>query len=164
MDLAEIDFFFGGVTVNAEKMYIFCVGAYRYVVTKVFVTTSVVDPILFWSYLTFQKFSDLDLVPNLIPTLKIFLKKKNCFYTGFKQCCGSGSVSFLRDPDLLPPPPPGCLGSGSVSCSNGITELTGRENLTKNTFCVGPVGPTDKENQLKVFKSTFFRYITSLKR
>ncbi len=30
------------------------------------------------------------------------------------------------------------------------TKLTGRENLTKNTFCVGPVGPTDKENQVKM--------------
>jgi hypothetical protein len=29
------------------------------------------------------------------------------------------------------------------------TNLTGRENLTKNTFCVDPVGPTDKENQVK---------------
>jgi hypothetical protein len=34
------------------------------------------------------------------------------------------------------------------------TELTGRENLTKNTFCVGPVGHTDKENQVKINKST----------
>ncbi len=68
-----------------------------------------------------------------------------------KQCCGSGSESgFVRiciifqDPD----PFPGCLGSGSlsVSYSNGTTKLTGRENLTKNTFCVGPVRPTDKEN------------------
>jgi hypothetical protein len=42
---------------------------------------------------------------------------------------------------------PRCLGSGSVSYSNGTTKLTGRENLKKNTFCVGPVGPTDKENK-----------------
>jgi hypothetical protein len=34
------------------------------------------------------------------------------------------------------------------------TKLTGRENLTKNTFCVGPVGPTDKENQVRCIKST----------
>jgi hypothetical protein len=29
------------------------------------------------------------------------------------------------------------------------TKLTGRENLTKDyrTSCMGPVGPTDKENQ-----------------
>jgi hypothetical protein len=36
------------------------------------------------------------------------------------------------------------------------TKLTGRENLTMHAFCVGPVGPTDKENQVKM-------YITSLK-
>jgi hypothetical protein len=49
---------------------------------------------------------------------------------------------------------PGCLGSGSVSYSNGTAKLTERENLTKNTFCVGPVGLTDKENQVKMYKST----------
>ncbi len=31
-------------------------------------------------------------------------------------------------------------------------KLTGTENLTQNTFCVGPVGPTDKENHLKMYK------------
>jgi hypothetical protein len=36
------------------------------------------------------------------------------------------------------------------------TKLTGRENLTKNTFCVGPVGPSGKENQVKMYKSTIF--------
>ncbi len=55
----------------------------------------------------------------------------------------SGSGSF----------PPG-LGSGSVSYSNGTAKLTGRENLTKNTFCVGPFEPTDKENQEKMYKRT----------
>ncbi len=39
-------------------------------------------------------------------------------------------------------------GSRSVSYSNGTTKLTGRENLTKKTFYVGPVGPSDKENQV----------------
>ncbi len=41
-----------------------------------------------------------------------------------------------------------------------------RENLKKEygTFCVGPVGPTDKEIQVKVCKKYCFRYITSLKR
>jgi hypothetical protein len=38
---------------------------------------------------------------------------------------------------------------GSESYSNGTTKLTGRDNLTKNTFCVGLVGPTDKENTVK---------------
>jgi hypothetical protein len=50
----------------------------------------------------------------------------------------------------------GCLGSGSgsgsVSYSNGTTKLTKKENLTKNTFCVGPVGSNDKENQVKIYK------------
>ncbi len=55
---------------------------------------------------------------------------------------------IFQDPD----PFPGCLGSGSVSYSNGKTKLTGRENLPKNTFCVGPVGPNDKENQVKMYK------------
>jgi hypothetical protein len=32
------------------------------------------------------------------------------------------------------------------------TKLTGKGILTKNTFCVGPVGPTDKENQGKMYK------------
>ncbi len=34
------------------------------------------------------------------------------------------------------------------------TKLTGRENLTKYTFWLGPVGPTDKENQVRVYMST----------
>jgi hypothetical protein len=41
-------------------------------------------------------------------------------------------------------------------------KLTGRENLTKNTFCVGPVGPTDEENQVKIYEKNCFRYITPL--
>jgi hypothetical protein len=70
-----------------------------------------------------------------------------------EQCCGSESGSvririIFHDPD----PFPVCLGSGSVSYSNGTTKLTGRENLTKNTFCVGP---TDKENQVKMYKELF---------
>jgi hypothetical protein len=55
-------------------------------------------------------------------------------------------------------------GSGAVSYSNGTKKLTGRENLTKNTFCVGPVGPTDKENQVKMYKKYCFWYISSMKR
>jgi hypothetical protein len=31
------------------------------------------------------------------------------------------------------------------------TKLTGRENLTKNTFYVGPAGPIDMENQVKMY-------------
>jgi hypothetical protein len=43
------------------------------------------------------------------------------------------------------------------------TKLTGRENLTKYAFCLGPVGPTDKENQVKLYKKYCFRFIPSLK-
>jgi hypothetical protein len=43
------------------------------------------------------------------------------------------------------------------------TKLTGGENLTKNTFCVDPVGPADKENEVKMYKKDCFRYIISLK-
>ncbi len=49
-----------------------------------------------------------------------------------------GTIS-VADPDVL--------GSGSVSYS-------GRENLTKYAFWLGPVGPTDKENLVKRTKST----------
>jgi hypothetical protein len=34
------------------------------------------------------------------------------------------------------------------------TKLTGRENLTKYAFWLGPVGPTDKDNQVKVYKKS----------
>jgi hypothetical protein len=33
------------------------------------------------------------------------------------------------------------------------TKLTERENLTKYAFWLGPVGPTDKENPVKMYKS-----------
>jgi hypothetical protein len=42
------------------------------------------------------------------------------------------------------------------------TKFTGRENLTKYAFWLGPVGPTDKENQVKIKKKDCFRYSTSL--
>jgi hypothetical protein len=32
------------------------------------------------------------------------------------------------------------------------TKLPGRENLTKYAFSLGPAGPTDKENQVKMYK------------
>jgi hypothetical protein len=34
------------------------------------------------------------------------------------------------------------------------TKLTGRENLTKYSFWLGLGGLTDRENQLKMYKST----------
>ncbi len=84
-------------------------------------------------------------------------------YKDLKQCCGSkpGSVSFFRIRIRFP----GCLGSGSgsISYSHEHNKLTGRENWTKNTFCVGPVGPNDKENEVKMYKKYCFKYITSLK-
>jgi hypothetical protein len=43
------------------------------------------------------------------------------------------------------------------------TKLTGRENLTKYAFWLGPLGPTDKENQVKMYEKYCFRYKTSLK-
>jgi hypothetical protein len=33
-------------------------------------------------------------------------------------------------------------------------KLTGRENLTKYAFWLGPGGPTDKENQVKMYKKS----------
>jgi hypothetical protein len=36
------------------------------------------------------------------------------------------------------------------------TKLTGRENLTKCAFWLSPVEPTDKENRVKMYKSTVF--------
>jgi hypothetical protein len=33
----------------------------------------------------------------------------------------------------------------------------------KYAFWLGPVGPTDKENQVKMYKKYCFRYITFLK-
>jgi hypothetical protein len=32
------------------------------------------------------------------------------------------------------------------------TKLTGRENITKYAFWLGSVGPTDKENHVKMYK------------
>jgi hypothetical protein len=32
------------------------------------------------------------------------------------------------------------------------TKLTGRENLTKYAFWLVPIGPTEKENQVKMYK------------
>jgi hypothetical protein len=60
----------------------------------------------------------------------------------------------VQDPD----PFPRCLGSGSgfISYSNEHNKITWKENLTKNTFCVGPVGLTDKENQVKLCKKVPF--------
>jgi hypothetical protein len=44
------------------------------------------------------------------------------------------------------------------------TNLTGRENLTKYASWLGPIGPTDKENQVTMYEKYRSSYITSLKR
>jgi hypothetical protein len=44
-----------------------------------------------------------------------------------------------------------------------ITKSTGRENVTKNAFWLGPGIPIDNENQVKMYNKYCFRYITSLK-
>jgi hypothetical protein len=40
------------------------------------------------------------------------------------------------------------------------TKLPGRENLPKYAYCLGPVGPIDKENQAKMYKMFSFRFIS----
>ncbi len=44
------------------------------------------------------------------------------------------------------------------------TKLTGRENLTKYAFWLGHVGPTDKENKGKMYKSTMLGTLPLLNR
>jgi hypothetical protein len=78
------------------------------------------------------------------------------------QCYVSGAARILiifQDPD--PGSIPGRLGSGSISHFNEHKEIN-----WKYAFCLGPVGPTDKENQVNMYKiKNCFRYIagTSLK-
>jgi hypothetical protein len=38
-------------------------------------------------------------------------------------------------------------------------KLTGKENLTKYAYWLGPVGPTNKENHVKMNKKYCFRYL-----
>jgi hypothetical protein len=57
---------------------------------------------------------------------------------------------FLFSGIRIRDPFPGVLGSGSVSYSNEHNKINWRENLTKYAFWLGPVGPTDKENQVKM--------------
>ncbi len=54
--------------------------------------------------------------------------------------------------------------SGSVIYSNEDNKKARKENLTKYASWLGPGGPTDKENQGKMYKNYCFRYITFLKR
>jgi hypothetical protein len=69
-------------------------------------------------------------------------------YSFFREKCHKRKaiISFLKisvaDPDtkLFH-----FTGSGSVTYSISRIKSTGRENLTKNVFWLGPGGPTDKE-------------------
>ncbi len=51
-------------------------------------------------------------------------------------------------------PFPGVLGSGSVSYSNEHNKINwkGKFNKMRYAFWFGPGGPTDKENQVKMYK------------
>ncbi len=69
------------------------------------------------------------------------------------QCSGSLKIRIIFQ---YPDP-------GSVSFFNEHNKLTGRENLTIYAFWLGLVGPTDQENQFKIYKKYCFTYITSLK-
>jgi hypothetical protein len=52
-----------------------------------------------------------------------------------------------------PDPFPGVLGSESGAMLVSRTKLTGRENLTKYAFWLGPGRPTDKKNQVRMYKN-----------
>ncbi len=56
---------------------------------------------------------------------------------------------IFQDPD----PFPGCLGSRSVSISysHEHNKINWKGELNINTFCVGPVGPTDKGNEVNMY-------------
>jgi hypothetical protein len=41
------------------------------------------------------------------------------------------------------------------------TKSTGRENLTKYAFWLGPVEPMDKENQVKMYKKILSNWVIS---
>ncbi len=75
----------------------------------------------------------------------------NCRYLHYYiQCCGSGPYNS---------------GSGSVPACFQIckqTKPTGREDLTTHASWLGPGRPTDKENQVKMYKKYLFRYFTCL--
>jgi hypothetical protein len=84
--------------------------------------------IFFWYLLC----GDVD-IPLFVGTITSFSWAIWKLFHFSMQCCGSGSVRIciiFQDPGLSP----GWQGSGSVSYSNGKTKLTGRENLTKNTY------------------------------
>jgi hypothetical protein len=65
----------------------------------------------------------------------------------------------VSDPD----PFQGVLGSGSVSYSNKHNKINWKRKFNKVCLLLGLVGPTDKENQVKMYKKYCFRYIISLK-
>jgi hypothetical protein len=81
-----------------------------------------------------------------------------------RECCSVGDGIRIIFHALDPGSVPGCLGSGSIWTIT--TKLTGRENLTKYAFWLGPIGPVTGKIKLRCLKksSYCFRYITSLKR
>jgi hypothetical protein len=60
------------------------------------------------------------------------------FPQNLSRCCESGSV---RTRIIFPDPDPTLISA---------TKVTGKENLTKYAFWLGPGRPTDKENQVKM--------------
>jgi hypothetical protein len=74
-------------------------------------------------------------------------------------CCRSGS---FQDPD--PRLDPGCprIWIRIINYSNEHNKIDWKGKL--NTVCLflGPVGPTDKENKVKMNKKYCFRFTTSL--
>ncbi len=52
---------------------------------------------------------------------------------------------------------------GTYNAEHNKINWKGKFNSVPYAFWLGLVGPTDKENQVKMYKKNFFRYITFLK-
>jgi hypothetical protein len=62
------------------------------------------------------------------------------------QCCRSGSVKFFSG-----------SGSGSISYCHEHNKITWKRELNKEYLLCGfCVGPTDKENEVKMYKKVLF--------
>ncbi len=67
---------------------------------------------------------------------------------GSKQCCGSIQIRIIfPDPFLIVLDPGTCHTLMVMS----TTKLAGKKTLTEHACRLGPGGPTDKENQLKIY-------------
>ncbi len=74
------------------------------------------------------------------------------------QCCGSARIRIIfLDPD--PGSVPECpgSGSGSISYANEHNKMNWKGKYNNYAFCFGPVRPTDKENQVKMYKKYCYR-------